>query len=181
MILRISSFLKVCYIALPAFNVLKQLVQMCIFLDVPLTTVLTGLTFAFQVLLDLLWEWLTLMPNATPLPQISHFAIYMHLLLIITKNYIPSVVMRCLQPYKLNAVINTRYIVSKKIGFGKLFLKIFLKIFHYSLEDGNLYFFTTCILYQKALSDAPRSITIADKYTQAANIIILASEPYITW
>ena len=71
------------YIALPAFKVLKQLVQMCIFLDVPLTTVLTGLTFAFQVLLDLLWEWLTLIPKATPLPQISHFAIYMHLLLII--------------------------------------------------------------------------------------------------
>jgi len=84
-----SSFyliIIIAYIALPAFNVLKQLVQMCIFLDVPLTTVLTGLTLAFQVLLALLWEWLTLMPKATPLPQISHFAIYMHLLLIIKKT-----------------------------------------------------------------------------------------------
>ena len=84
---KLSSFylkiLFIAYIALPAFNVLKQLVQMCIFLDVPLTTVLTGLTLAFHVLLDLLWEWLTLIPKVTPLPQISHFAIYMHLLLII--------------------------------------------------------------------------------------------------
>ena len=122
MILRISSFLKVCYIALPAFKVLKQLVQMCIFLDVPLTTVLTGLTFAFQVLLALLWEWLTLIPNATPLPQISHFAIYMHLLLIITKKLYS---IGCNTMLTTLQVINTRYIVSKKNGFGKLFLKIF--------------------------------------------------------
>lgn len=85
MILRISNCC-VDYIALPAFKVLKQLVQMFIFLDVPLTTVLTDLTLAFHVLLALLWEWLTLMPKATPLPQISHFAIYMHLLLLCKKT-----------------------------------------------------------------------------------------------
>ena len=114
----------IAYIVLPAFKDLKQLVQMFIFLDVPFTTVLTGLMLAFHVLLALLWEWLTLIPKETPLPQISHFAIYMHLLIIIRKLYI-MVVIRCLQPTQINSVINTRYIVSKKIVFGKSFFKIF--------------------------------------------------------
>jgi len=114
----------IAYIVLPAFKDLKQLVQMFIFLDVPFTTVLTGLMLAFHVLLALLWEWLTLIPKETPLPQISHFAIYMHLLIVI-RNYILLVVIRCLQPSKLKPVINTRYIVSKKTSFGKSFLKIF--------------------------------------------------------
>ena len=54
----------------------KQLVQTLIFFGVPLTNALTGLILAFQVLCALLWEWLTLIPKATPFPQISHFAIY---------------------------------------------------------------------------------------------------------
>ena len=33
-------------------------------------------TFGFQVLLERLWEWETLIPKVTPLPQISHFAIF---------------------------------------------------------------------------------------------------------
>ena len=41
----------------------------------PFTTALTFLMFGFQVLFDLLCEWLTLIPKVTPLPQISHFAI----------------------------------------------------------------------------------------------------------
>lgn len=34
----------------------------------------TRLTLGFQALLERLWEWETLIPNVTPLPQISHFA-----------------------------------------------------------------------------------------------------------
>ena len=49
----------------------------------PLTTALILLTFGFQVLFDLLCEWLTLIPKVTPLPQISHFAICEHLLFLI--------------------------------------------------------------------------------------------------
>jgi hypothetical protein len=36
---------------------------------------LTRLTLGFHVRLERLWEWLTLIPNATSLPQNSHFAI----------------------------------------------------------------------------------------------------------
>ena len=58
----------------------RQLVQTLTLFGVPLTRAFTLLTLAFHVLFDLLWEWLTLIPKATPLPQISHLAIYMHLL-----------------------------------------------------------------------------------------------------
>jgi len=43
---------------------------------VPLTKALTFLKLGFQVLFDLLWEWLTLIPNTMLFPQTSHFAIY---------------------------------------------------------------------------------------------------------
>ena len=42
----------------------------------------TRLTLGFHALLDRLWEWETLIPNVTPLPQISHFATWLHLLAI---------------------------------------------------------------------------------------------------
>ena len=58
----------------------RQLVQTFTLLGVPLTIALTFLMLGFHVLLDLLWEWDTVIPNATPLPQISHFAMYIHLL-----------------------------------------------------------------------------------------------------
>jgi hypothetical protein len=41
---------------------------------------LTRRTLGFQVLLDLLWEWETLIPKVTPFPQMSHFAMSLHLL-----------------------------------------------------------------------------------------------------
>lgn len=41
----------------------KQEVHTYIFLAPPLTLTLTDLTFAFQIALDLLWEWLTLLPK----------------------------------------------------------------------------------------------------------------------
>ena len=41
----------------------KQEVHTYIFLAPPLTLTLTDLTFAFQIALDLLWEWLTLFPK----------------------------------------------------------------------------------------------------------------------
>ena len=52
----------------------KHLVQTYTWRGVPSTIALTRLTLGFQALLERLWEWETLMPNVTPLPQISHFA-----------------------------------------------------------------------------------------------------------
>ena len=40
----------------------------------PLTIAFTRLTLGFQVRLERRWEWDTLMPNETDLPQYSHFA-----------------------------------------------------------------------------------------------------------
>lgn len=42
---------------------------------VPFTMALTRCTLGFQVLLEALWEWETLLPKVTPLPQTAHFAI----------------------------------------------------------------------------------------------------------
>ncbi len=39
-----------------------------------MTIAFTRFTLGFHILLERLWEWETLMPNVTPLPQISHFA-----------------------------------------------------------------------------------------------------------
>ena len=41
----------------------------------PSTRAFTRRTLAFQVLLERLWEWDTLIPKLTPFPQKSHFAI----------------------------------------------------------------------------------------------------------
>ena len=58
----------------------KQRVQAYTRFGVPLTSAFTRLIFGFQVLLERLWEWETLMPKDTSFPQISHLAIYLHLL-----------------------------------------------------------------------------------------------------
>lgn len=52
----------------------KQEVHTYIFLAPPLTLTLTDLTFAFQIALDLLWEWLTLFPKWAAFSQIAHLA-----------------------------------------------------------------------------------------------------------
>ena len=54
---------------------LRHLVQAYTFLGVPSTIALTRLMLGFQALLARLWEWETLIPKVTPLPQTSHFAI----------------------------------------------------------------------------------------------------------
>ena len=59
----------------------KQRVQAYTRFGVPLTSAFTRLIFGFQVLLERLWEWETLMPKDTSFPQISHLAIYLHLLI----------------------------------------------------------------------------------------------------
>ncbi len=41
----------------------------------PSTRAFTRRTLAFQVLLERLWEWETLIPKLTPFPQKSHLAI----------------------------------------------------------------------------------------------------------
>lgn len=53
----------------------RHLVQAYTWHGVPLTTALTRFTLGFQVRLERLWEWETLIPKVTPLPQKSHFAI----------------------------------------------------------------------------------------------------------
>lgn len=53
----------------------RHFVQTLILLTPPTALTLTFWTFEFQILLDLLCEWLTLFPKCAPLPQISHFAI----------------------------------------------------------------------------------------------------------
>ena len=58
----------------------RQRVQALIRFGVPLTIALTRCTFGFHVLFERLCEWETLMPKATSLPQISHFAMCLHLL-----------------------------------------------------------------------------------------------------
>ena len=54
----------------------RHLVQAYTWQGVPLTTALTRLTLGFQARLERLWEWETLIPKVTPLPQKSHFAIH---------------------------------------------------------------------------------------------------------
>ena len=54
----------------------RHLVHAYTWQGVPLTTALTRFTLGFQVRLDRLWEWETLIPKVTPLPQKSHLAIH---------------------------------------------------------------------------------------------------------
>ena len=70
----LKSNIKVNY-TLSTLPDLKQLVQTCILFAPPFTLHLTLFTLAFQIALLLLWEWLTLLPKWTPLPQTSHLAI----------------------------------------------------------------------------------------------------------
>jgi len=53
----------------------RQRVQAWMRRGEPSTTAFTRFTLGFQVLLLRLWEWETLIPKDTPLPQMSHFAI----------------------------------------------------------------------------------------------------------
>ena len=52
----------------------RHLVQAYTWHGVPLTTALTRLTLGLTARLERLWEWETLIPKVTPLPQKSHFA-----------------------------------------------------------------------------------------------------------
>ena len=54
----------------------RHLEQTYTWQGVPFTTAFTRFTLGFHVLLERLWEWDTLIPNVTPLPQNSHFAIF---------------------------------------------------------------------------------------------------------
>ena len=47
----------------------RHLVQAYTWHGVPFTMALTRFTLGFQVLLERLWEWETLIPKVTPLPQ----------------------------------------------------------------------------------------------------------------
>lgn len=54
----------------------RHLVQAYTWQGVPFTTALTRFTLGFHSRLERLWEWETLIPKVTPLPQKSHFAIH---------------------------------------------------------------------------------------------------------
>ena len=54
----------------------RHLVQAYTWQGVPFTTAFTRLTLGFHSRLERLWEWETLIPKVTPLPQKSHFAIH---------------------------------------------------------------------------------------------------------
>ena len=53
----------------------RQRVHAYTWQGLPSTRAFTRRTLAFQVLLERLWEWDTLIPKLTPFPQKSHFAI----------------------------------------------------------------------------------------------------------
>lgn len=82
----------------------RHLVHTCILLAAPFTLHFTLFTLEFQIALDLLWEWLTLLPKWTPFPQISHFAI------VSTSST------------KLSHSTHNSSILSEKVTFGKFFL-----------------------------------------------------------
>jgi hypothetical protein len=69
-----SFSLKSHQIALVTLPERKQRVQALIRRGEPFTIALTLLTFGFQVLLERLCEWETLIPKAISLLQISHLA-----------------------------------------------------------------------------------------------------------
>ena len=54
----------------------RHLVQAYTWQGIPFTTALTRFTLGFHSRLERLWEWETLIPKVTPLPQKSHFAIH---------------------------------------------------------------------------------------------------------
>lgn len=69
-----AAFLNQSY-ALSTFPDFKQEVQTYNFFVAPFTLHLTDLMFGLNILLDLLCEWLTLLPKRTLFPQTEHLAI----------------------------------------------------------------------------------------------------------
>lgn len=63
------------FYALSTFPDLKQAVQTYILFEAPLILHFTRLIFGLNILLDLLCEWLTLLPKRTLFPQTEHLAI----------------------------------------------------------------------------------------------------------
>ena len=87
-----------------------HLVHTYMVFGVPLSMTWIFLILGFQVLLDLLWEWETLIPKVTPFPQTSHFAIYQT------------------PPTEFFIRYKTAYnIISDFFLFCKLFLKFFIE------------------------------------------------------
>ena len=75
-----SAFLYQLNYALSTAPDFKQEVHTYVFFAPPFTLILTDLILDFHILLDLLCEWLTLLPKWALLPQIAHFAMILHLL-----------------------------------------------------------------------------------------------------
>ena len=113
---------------------------------VPLTMALTFLRLGFQVLLLLLWEWLTLIPKTMLLPQTSHFAIYrtppINLKTIITL----SQTLMCIAPYMSTYLISAKHaqtnqqtvLYQKNIINASIFY-VFFKLFHRMVQKCRFY------------------------------------------
>lgn len=63
-----------CDYALSTFPERRHEVHTYIFFVPPFTFTRTDFKFDFQILLLLLWEWLTALPKCTPFPHTAHFA-----------------------------------------------------------------------------------------------------------
>ena len=101
----------------------RHLVQAYTWQGVPLTTALTRFTLGFQARLERLWEWETLIPKVTPLPQKSHFAIH-------CTSHPDNSLNSCVSFERLNIIAK---IEEKSKSFFHFFLFIFRLIFFCTL------------------------------------------------
>ena len=101
----------------------RHLVQAYTWQGVPLTTALTRLTLGFQARLERLWEWETLIPKVTPLPQKSHFAIH-------CTSHPDNSLSSCVSFERLDIIAK---IEEKSKSFFHFFLFIFRLIFFCTL------------------------------------------------
>ena len=101
----------------------RHLVQAYTWQGVPLTTALTRFTLGFQARLERLWEWETLIPKVTPLPQKSHFAIH-------CTSHPDNSLSSCVSFERLDIIAK---IEEKSKSFFHFFLFIFRLIFFCTL------------------------------------------------
>ena len=104
----------ICYTALAALFDLIHLVQRYFFTLRPFSVTLIFWIFGFQIFWDFLFEWLTLCPNWTALPQISHFAILL------------SRVIKKINEWKAISIIYSN--IATILWLFYIFLEIFYKV-----------------------------------------------------
>ena len=90
----------------------RQRVQAYTFLGEPFTTAFTRLMLGRQARLERLWEWDTLIPNVTDLPQKSHLAIFCTSFWCFIDGIIP--------PNSKQQKYISRFVREKQVFFAKL-------------------------------------------------------------